>query len=183
MKKIYMVTGNTRKVEIAKASMAGYGFEVEQIDIETPEIQSDSAEEVVKYSVKYAAEKTGKPVFKADVGLHINALNGFPGPFIKYINKWFKLIDIIALMKNYEDKSAYFTDALGYCEPGKDPVVFIAKTFGKFIEKPSGDNGILVDSIFIPEGYNKTIASMNMEESIRLWNNKRYQELAEYLNK
>ncbi len=178
-----MVTGNARKVEIAKASMAGYGFEVEQIDIETPEIQSASSEEVVKFSVKYAAEQTSKPVFKVDVGLYINALKGFPGPFIKYINKWLKTGDITSLLSQYDDKSGYFIDALGYCEPGKDPVVFIAKTFGEFIEKASGDNGIMVDSIFIPSGYNKTIASMNMEESIELWNNKRYQELAEYLTK
>lgn len=183
MKKIiYLVTGNLNKVEIAKHSLGAYDIAVEQLAIDTPEIQSSDTEEVAKYSVKYAAEKTGKPVIKGDFGMFIESLNGFPGPFVKFINKWLKADNFIQLYKNEKNKKAHFIDALGYCEPGKHPLCFTTNTKGILIETSRGENGNMVDSLFVPEGFNKTIAELSKEESLKLWNNDRYSKLAGFLN-
>lgn len=180
-KTVCLVTGNPLKVEVARNSLAKYGIGVEQLVLDTPEIQSDDTEEVAKYSVKFAAEKTGKPVMKVDFGMHIECLNGFPGPFVKFINHWLSANQFIKLYENELNKKAYFIDALGYCEPGKEPVCFVAKTFGTLLSTPQGDDGNMVDSLFIPDGFTKSIAELTKEESLRLWDNDRYTQLAEYL--
>ena len=180
-KVVYLVTGNQRKVQITKNSLAKYGYEVEQLKMETPEIQSADTEEVAKYSVKFAAEAANKAVIKNDVGMFIEALNGFPGPFVKFINKWFTAEKLVETYRDEANRKAYFIDALGYCEPGKEPMCFIAKTYGTLIDTPRGDNGVMVDSLFVPDGYNKTIAELTDEESLKLWDNDRYVQLASYL--
>lgn len=181
--KIYLVTGNPYKVKVAKAALAPFEIEVQQLDLDTPEIQSFDTEEVAKYSVKYAAEKTGKAVIKGDFGMHIEVLNGFPGPFPKFINKWLTAEQFIRLYRDEPNKRAYFIDALGYCEPGEKPVCFTTKTYGTLVTTPQGDNGNMIDSVFIPDGFDKTIASLSEKESIKLWGNDRYTQLAHYLQK
>lgn len=180
---IYLVTKNESKLKVAQNALKVYGITVDQVAIDTLEIQSSSVEEVVKYSVQFAANKVGKPVIKGDVGFSVEALGGFPGPFIKFVNKWITPQQFINLYKNETNKKAYFTDALGYCEPGGEPVCFVTKTYGTLSERPTGDNGNTVDSLFIPDGFATTIASLTEEEYLKLWSNDRYKQLSEYLKK
>ena len=79
MKKITYVTGNWAKIASAKQALEPLGYEVENIKMETPEIQADDVTEVSKYSAKWAAEKLNKAVLKNDSGLFVNALGGSPG--------------------------------------------------------------------------------------------------------
>ena len=39
----------------------------------------------------------------------------------------------------------------------------------------------MVDSLFVPNDYDKTIAELTNEESLKLWANDRYDQLAKYL--
>lgn len=179
--KLHLVAGNQQKFEIAKFALESHGIEVERLDIQTPEIQAFETEEVVKYSVKYAAEKFNKPVIKDDVGMVIDTLNGFPGPFVKFINGWLSAEQFSSLYRNIPKPKAYFIDSLGYCRPGEDPVCFSTKTFGRILDLPRGNNGNMVDSLFLPDGYDKTIAELNKEEILNLWANNRFDQLANYL--
>jgi len=179
---LYLVTGNKHKVEVAHHALSQYGYAVQQLPLETPEIQAASVEDVARYSVKYAADKTEKAVLKGDFGMHIEILNGFPGPFLKFINEWLAAELFIRLYEQSNNRRAYFVDALGYCEPGKDPVCFVTKTEGSLLDSPRGNNGNMVDSLFVPDGYQKTIAELSQEETLQLWNNDRFRQLAEYLN-
>ena len=182
MKKIlYIVTGNLKKYKIARSALLPYSIEVKQLDFETPEIQSTSIEEVAKYSAKFAAVRTGKTIIKGDFGMNIEALNGFPGPFPKFINKWLSVNQFINLYKDEDNKRACFIDALAYCRPNEEPVCFVVKTYGTLTTQPSGDNGNMIDSVFIPDGFDKTLASFSEEETVKLWSNDRYKQLAEYL--
>ena len=180
-KTVYLVTGNTKKVQVASHALGKFGITVEQLKIDTPEIQSTNPEEVAKYSVKYAAEIAGKLVIKGDVGFHIDSLNGFPGPFIKYINQWFTPEQFINTYKSEVNRKSHFTDALACCEPGKEPVCFVYESHGTLIDTPRGDNGVMIDSLFIPDGHKKTLAEMTHEETLEYWNNDRYAKLAAYL--
>lgn len=179
--KLCLVTGNPKKVEVAKYALGKFGLDVEQLNIETPEIQSDETEEVAKYSVKYAADQSGKIVIKGDFGMAIESLNGFPGPFVKFINKWLSSEQFASIYKTVENPKAYFIDALGFCRPGKEPVCFTTKTYGTLLKSARGDNGNMVDSLFIPDGFDKTIAELSNEESTKLWANDRYNQLYQYL--
>ncbi|MFI3156200.1 MAG: non-canonical purine NTP pyrophosphatase, partial [Methylococcaceae bacterium] len=86
-KTLYFITGNDYKLSIAqKAIAATPAIILERRKIECPEIQSHSNDDVAIFSARYAADFLQLPVVVSDAGFTIDALNGFPGPFIKYIN-------------------------------------------------------------------------------------------------
>lgn len=98
MKTITFVTGNPYKFEVAKKVIEKRGLILEKEKLETPEIQETDVVKIASYSAKWACEKLGKPAALTDVGWYIEALNGFPGPFIKYINQWLTSDDLLKLM-------------------------------------------------------------------------------------
>src|SRR3989344_8620350 len=97
-KDLYFITGNKNKFEFAekffKKSEANNYFNLIQLAVSTPEIQSDSVEQIALYSAQWAYDQLKKPVIKSDAGLYIEALRGFPGPFMKYINDWLSQGDL-----------------------------------------------------------------------------------------
>ena len=90
--KITYVTGNKAKIESARHALEPLGFEVDNVKMETPEIQADDVVEVSMYSAKWAAEKLNKPVLKNDSGLFVNGLNGFPGVYTSFVEKSTKIV-------------------------------------------------------------------------------------------
>ena len=100
------------------------GYEVEQIKMEVPELQSDLIEDVAKYSAKWASDKLKCDVLKNDSGLCVDALNGFPGPYTHYVDDTLKEDGILKLLDGVENRNAHFEEVLAYCEYGKEPVIF-----------------------------------------------------------
>lgn len=183
MKKITYVTGNWAKIASAKQALEPLGFEIDNIKMETPEIQADDVTEVSKYSAKWACEELKVPVLKNDTGLFVNALKGFPGVYTHYVQDTIGEDSLLKLMEGIEDRTAYFKESIAYCEPGKEPVVFDAVTKGSIDLKKSGEHGWSWDFIFIPEGETKPLA--NFEDDIRwgFWKSSEvYKDLAEYLD-
>lgn len=84
MKRITYVTGNWAKLDSARQVLEPLGFEIDNVKMETIEIQADDVEEVAKYSAKWASKKLKCDVLKNDTGLFVEALNGFPGPYTHY---------------------------------------------------------------------------------------------------
>ena len=87
MKIITYVTGNKAKIASAKQALEPLGFEIDNVKMETPEIQANDVVEVSKFSAKWAAEKLGKPVLKNDSGLFVNVLKGFPGVYTSFVDE------------------------------------------------------------------------------------------------
>ena len=181
MKKITYVTGNWSKILSAKKILEPLGFEVDNVKMDTTEIQADTVEEVAMHSAKEASDKLKCAVLKNDTGLHVEALGGFPGPYTRYVDEKLGEDGILKLLENEENRNACFIEAFAYCEYGKDPVVFKSITKGKIAKEKSGEYGWSWDFIFIPEGYDKTMGNYNDEERCFVWNTDAYNELAEYL--
>ena len=181
MKKITYVTGNIAKIESARKVLEPLGFEVDNIKMETPEIQADDVVEVSKYSAKWAAEKLNTPVLKNDSGLFVDALKGFPGVYTHFVEDTLGEDGLLKLMEGIDDRTAYFKESIAYCEPGGEPVVFEGITKGIIDYKKSGDNGWSWDFIFIPEGENKTLACFEDNEKWDFWSPDAYKRLAKYL--
>lgn len=181
MKKITYITGNSRKFKNAKKFLKPYGIDVSQKEIEAPEIQADKAKDIAIYSSEYASKMLNKPVIKMDVSFHINSLNGFPGPYIKQINNWFSPQQIIELLLDKKDRSSYFIDIIAFSSPNKETKCLELITTGEISKKVSGENGWGIDKIFIPDGFNKTLASMTDNERQDVWKTKHWKKLAEYL--
>ena len=181
MKKITYVTGNLYKVAGAKQVLEPLGYEVENIKMETPEIQADDVSEVAKYSAKWAAEKLNIPVLKNDSGLFVDWLNGFPWVYTHYVEDTLGEEWLLKLMEWLEDRTAYFKESIAYCRPGREPIVFESITRWKIDIKKSGTYGWSRDFVFIPNWEEQTLGCFSDEERVRFWSSDAYVQLAKYL--
>ena len=178
--KIYYVTGNKMKIDLANSIFKNLDIEIIQEDIETPEIQSLDCEEVAKYSAEYASKILNKPVLKNDSGFVIPALNNFPGALAKYAEDTIGAEGYTKLLEG-KDKSCYWVEVLAYAEPGKETVCFTSLSYGKIADKPRGERGYPYDKIFIPDKDTRTFSEMTYEEQISYFDQDAYLKLYDYL--
>ena len=102
MKEIILVTGNKHKLEIAKSVLGLYDIDVKNIDLDVDEIQETNIEKIATKSALLADKELDKPVIKTDVGFEIDALNGFPGAFGKYVFNQLGTDGILRLLNGKE---------------------------------------------------------------------------------
>lgn len=182
--KINFVTTNKMKFEIAQAyfeKLSG-NYQLVQYGIDTPEIQDNSVEVIARQSALWAAKETGEPCIKMDVGFFIPALNGFPGPFVKYISEWLSQDDFLRLMENYQDRGAYFEDATAIAYPDGTSRVFCLKSHGSISLVRSESNSQLpINLLFVPEGYEHALGSMSDEDQNKYWGDGNWPKLIESL--
>lgn len=181
---VNFATTNSHKFAVARRFFdeAGLHVDLRQYDLETPEIQADTVAEVALSSARWAAEQLRQPVVAADAGLYIEELNGFPGPYIKYINSTLSPQNILAMLTRNPNRRAKFVDALAYYDPNtEEGRVFSSVTFGKIASKPAAAEGSSTDRIFIPDGFDVPLADMREEDRTAVWNTDRWQGLVEYL--
>lgn len=183
MIKLIYVTGNKDKIAAAKKCMKDLDVEIIQKDINVPEIQADTNEEVANFSSKFASDFLKEDCVKNDGGLVIPALNGFPGPYAKYVEQTINEQGILDLMANKKDRTAYWVEAWSYTEYGKDPVCFVGKFYGTISTEKLGDNGYGYDKIFIPDGKDKTLAQMSTDEKLLYWCSDAHKKLIDYIRK
>ena len=181
MKKITYVTGNWSKIMSAKNILEPLGIEVDNVKMETTEIQANNVEDVAMYSAKEASDKLKCDVLKNDTGLYVEALGGFPGPYTHYVDEKLGEDGLLKLLKGVDNRNACFIEAFAYCEYGKDPVVFKSITKGRIATEKSGIYGWSWDFIFIPDGYDKTMGNYPDEERCYIWNTDAYAELVKFL--
>ena len=168
MQKITYVTGNWSKIMSAKNILEPLGIEVDNVKIETTEIQADTVEEVAMHSAKEASDKLKRSVLKNDTGLYVEVLGGFPGPYTHYVDEKIGEDGLLKLLEGVDNRNACFVEAFAYCEYGKDPIVFKSITKGKIAKEKSGAYGWSWDFIFIPDGYDKTMGNYSDEEKTNI---------------
>ena len=83
-KVVTFVTGNAKKLEEVRAIL-GESLPVSLVSqkLDLPELQGEP-EEISAKKCELAATEVGGPVFVEDTSLCFNALNGLPGPYIKW---------------------------------------------------------------------------------------------------
>ena len=106
--------------------------------------------------------------FADDSGLEIDSLNGMPGIYSarfagKTCNSNDNIEKVWKLLTGYKNTDAKFKSILSLNIDGKT-FFFKGKINGKIIFNKRGTNGFGYDSIFIPNGYNKTFAELNSVE-------------------
>ncbi len=158
-KDLIFVTGNKNK--LAEASEILKDYTVISQDIDLVEIQSDDAEEIVISKSKEAFKLIGKPLFVDDVSFEILALNGFPGPLIKFLLAKIGAAGIADLIAPYENKAVFAVATIGYHD-GQQVHVFQGRVQGSIV-LPRGE-GWGFDPIFQPEGSTQTWGEMGMIE-------------------
>lgn len=156
MKSLTFITGNATKVE----HLAKYlDFSIEQQRLDVPEIQSLDLEEVATEKAKAAYAILGTPVLVEDTALTFAALNGLPGPLVKWFLESIGNDGLTKLLLGYENRSATAETCFAVCdETGVH--LFIGTCKGKVAEFPKGA-GYGWDPVFIPEGSELTWAEFD----------------------
>lgn len=173
MRKIVLSTDNKNKlreireiledldVEIyGKSDIDGMDFEV----VEDGETLYDNALK----KARAMADRVDFAVLADDTGLFVNALGGEPGVHsARYASEHDDKKNRQKLLKNLEDKkdrSAYFKTQIILIDEDKNIIPIEGVCPGKISLEERGDNGFGYDSIFIPDGFEKTFAEMTHEE-------------------
>jgi len=173
---ITFVTGNAKKLEevklfFAKSSPGGdpaaLPFSLTNQKIDLPELQGEP-EEISREKCRLAAEHAGQAVITEDTSLCFNALNGLPGPYIKWFLEKTGHEGLNNLLAAYEDKSAYAQTIFAFTAgPGEEVHVFDGRRAGKIVPA-RGPPDFGWDPIFQPDISEKTYAEMEKGEKTEI---------------
>jgi len=109
------VTTNEGKLREAREYL-GADTTVEQLDIETTEIQAEDIATVAAHSAREAYEAVQQPVIVEDSGLFVSALDGFPGPYSAYVEETIGIDRVWHLAEAEADRTAAFRSVIAYCD-------------------------------------------------------------------
>ena len=173
---ITFVTGNKKKAEEVRrilTSGTNFPFRIINHKVDLPELQGEPII-IAQEKCALAAKELNGAVITEDTSLCFSALNGLPGPYIKWFldkNGLDGLNDIISFS---DDKSAYAQTVVAFCPgPGKEVVTFDGRTQGKVV-RPRGTLDFGWDPIFEPdEGNGLTYAEMSGEQKDAISHRKR----------
>jgi non-canonical purine NTP pyrophosphatase (RdgB/HAM1 family) len=157
LKQIYVVTSNKGKLKELTALL---GIKLRVADIDLPEIQSISVEEVAIDKAMRAYAEVGKTVLVEDTGLYIDFFNGFPGALIKWVYNAIGNDGICGMMKNAKTKKAYAETCVCIYD-GLKLKVFTSKLSGIIVDSPRGNKDFGWGPIFQPNGYKETFGEMD----------------------
>ena len=161
---LYFITGNKSKFDEAKAILGD--VRLEHFDVDLPEMQEIDARAVVKAKLEAALLHHEGPFIVDDVSVRCEALNGLPGPMIKWFLKSFSLEGIHGLLEKLGNTKIEVSLLIGYARDREDIHFFEGVVRGKIVE-PRGE-GFGWDPIFLPEGLSKTYGEMSQEEKNKI---------------
>jgi len=164
---ITFVTGNKKKLEevkqILSSSEGDAAFELTNVKLDLPELQGDPVE-IATEKCRLAAKKVKGAVFTEDTSLCFNALNGLPGPYIKWFLDNCGHTGLNKMLDGFEDRTAYAQTIVAYTTgPDAEIHVFDGRTDGKIVTA-RGPTDFGWDPVFEPnEGHGKTYAEMSKD--------------------
>lgn len=160
---IYFITGSKNKLQEIKAIVP----EIEQLDIDLPEIQDIDAHEIVKAKLKEALKHRENALIVEDTSLYLNAIKGLPGPLIKWFLKTIGNEGLVEIAEKLGNSKAQAKTLIGYAK-NADEVEFFEGVINGQIVQPRGESGFGWDTIFLPDGHKLTFAEMGSEEKNKL---------------
>ena len=165
MDEIVFVTHNKGKIASAKKDLQGVNFKVFEYDLDEP--RSDDIKYISKYKVMEAYKLVNKPCISMDSGFWIDELDGFPRAFVNFTLDTIGVKGILKLMEGKENRKCRFTECLSYYD-GKELHQFMGRHEGSLSKEMLGTDTEKKWSdlwyVYIPYGYNKTLAQMSDEE-------------------
>ncbi|MBR2437901.1 MAG: RdgB/HAM1 family non-canonical purine NTP pyrophosphatase [Bacteroidales bacterium] len=193
---IVFATGNQHKVVEAQKAL-GDSFALimpKELGLteDIPE-DGDTLEKNAIQKAEYLWNKFGKNCFADDTGLEVDALGGAPGVYTaRYagpdkgsdanMEKLLAELSAVEAREGNISRTARFRTVVALIMNGE------LKTFegvmeGEIARTRSGSEGFGYDPVFIPQGYNCTIAEISLDEKNAISHRgKAMRSLAEYLN-
>ena len=164
MKAVTFITGNQHKADYLSRML---GLPLKHRAVDLMEIQSTSLDEVVEHKVCQAYAIAECPVLVEDVALGFTALDGLPGPFIKFfVEAPNGLENLCRMLDGFDDRSAVAACVFGYYD-GEQIKLFRAELGGVIAKHPVGNGGFGWDKIFCPDDYGgRTRAELYTDEYV-----------------
>lgn len=156
---LYFLTGNKGKLEELQAILG----EVEQLDIDLPEIQEIDPHAIIKAKLEAARAHHKGNFIVEDTSLYLDALNGLPGPLIKWFMKTVGIDGLYTMAAAFGNFGAEAKTLIGYCSEEGEIEFFEGAIRGSIV-RPRGECGFGWDPIFQPEGKDKTFGELPREE-------------------
>lgn len=156
---LYFITGNKNKFAEVKAVLP----QVEQLEIDLPEIQDLDPRNVVAAKLREALSHKQGEFIVEDTSLRFNCLNGLPGTLIKWFLKTLGNQGLYDITQKMENNSAEAHTIIGYARSPTD-IHYFEGTMNGHIVAPAGPNDFGWDVIFQPEGHTQTYAQLGREE-------------------
>ena len=158
------VTGNPNKLAEAERLCA---HDLRSAEVDLPEIQSLDLAAVLEAKAEAAFGLLGRPVIVEETGLELAAMNGFPGPLVKWMLDAVGAEGIARAALALGDPGARARCMLLYRDA---EVRHLAQgeTAGRLVLPPRGDAGFGWDPVFQPAGEEQTYGEMAGAEKDRL---------------
>jgi len=163
MKSLTFITGNANKADQLSRYLS---FAVSHKKLDIPEVQSLNLEEVATEKAKVAYATLGTPVLVEDTALTFEALNGLPGPLIKWFFESIGNEGLAKLLQGYKNRNAIAKTCFALCDES-GVQLFLGECKGIVPDFPRGDSDFGWNPVFIPEDEILTWAEMNMEQSAK----------------
>jgi len=180
MELIY-VTSNNKKIIAARNILEKENISIKQTELDIKEIQGNHLDVAVQ-KAQDAYQILKKPLIINDSILNIDALNGFPSTYTKYVEEILGDTLILKLLENEDNRLASYQDILVYIDK-YGYQVFTSKINGSISHKSYKGNFYPYDKIFIREGHDYPIAYYGNREIDKLYQNKTYLKLLSFLKK
>ena len=156
---ITIVTRNPNKLKELQTMFPGR--EMTSAAVEIPEIQSLSLEEIVRAKVRAAFDAVGGPVIIEDVSFEISALNGMPGPFVKWWAKTAGYEPALIVCEATGDWAAKATCGAAYFDGER--LEYVEGIVTGRLAARAGDSTFGFDPYFVPDGYDETFGQLGIE--------------------
>ncbi|HEX4962007.1 MAG TPA: non-canonical purine NTP pyrophosphatase [Thermoanaerobaculia bacterium] len=160
MRPFVLVTGNLGKIAEARLALGG---EVETFVADLPEIQSLDYLEVLRAKADEAWRQAGRPLVVEEAGLDLAALNGFPGPLVKWMLHAVGAEGLARTAIALGEARASARCFLLY-KDGDQELVAEGRTEGTLVLPGRGIHGFGWDPVFLPDGSSHTFAELTGQE-------------------
>lgn len=156
---IHFLTGSKNKLAEMQAILGN----VEQLDIDLKEIQDIDAHKIIRAKLEEALKHKKEAFMVEDTSLYFDALSGLPGPLIKWFMKTVGNEGLYKMAKAFSNYGAEAKTIIGYSDGSEDIQFFEGSVRGTIVA-PRGETNFGWDTIFQPEGKDKTFAELTAEE-------------------
>lgn len=179
MKEVIIASKNKGKIREFVELFAEEGIQVLSLydfpSITDVEETGDTFHENAQLKAETVAHLLDKPVIADDSGLIVDALDGRPGVYsARYAgeptndekNNEKLLSELIEIKESA--RTARFISVLALARPSEDTILVEGFCEGKIAFHAKGDSGFGYDPIFIPDGYDMSMAQLGEDEKNKI---------------